>query len=327
MAVDPSLLAAGGGLLGSIIGTINANKKMRAAQTAQDTASANALALGRNVLQQQQQAFSPFLQRGNVAGGYVNALLGIPQAGGGGMAQGPAMPQPQGPSEAEQLAYLQSIGDGPTGKRIRRANSLSQALGFADAGERARFDSWLQSRQPLPNPYGESAGMGGGGDPTAGGPTPQEAFDTFLNSTNYQFTRDEALRAAAQPFFARGVGQSGAAMRASQNLASNLGRNAIGGYLSALAGQQDLGFGAAGGTASAAGNYGNMAGNIAMQQGQSQGQMALAQGLGTQNAIANSVQGINALLGSSFGQGRRPPVASPDIVVSRGAQPMGWGGF
>lgn len=326
--MDPiTAISAGTSILGSILGAVGAGKRLRQAQTAQDLASANALALGRNVFDFQRQQMAPFQAGGVPAAAQINALLGI----GGGMAPlmqsaASAAPQP-GYTDAEALAFLRSIADGKTGKRIRRASTLQQALAFADAGERARFDAWTQARTPLAGADQPAPGLAVAAGIDQG--SAEDAFGRFREGTGYQFRFNEGMNALMQPFFRAGVGQSGAAQKAAMRFGQGMASDEFARYLQALQNQQMMGLNAAQGIGNAAGNFGQAGQNIALAQGQQAGGLALARGANMQNAIGGAVYGVNQLLGSSFpGRSQLPMSGAGNIVQSRNVPlpVLQWGG-
>lgn len=309
--MDPiSAISAGSGLLGSILGSVAMGKQIRRAQTAQDQASANALAMGRNVFNYSAGQLAPYANAGLGATGMMNALLGIPAAQPA--AAGGAMAVEPGYTDEEALAFLRSTADGPTGKRIRKAGSLSEALGYADAGERARYDAWTQSRTPLAPMGGATAAA-----PVVDQPTADDAFDRFINSTGYQFRVNEGRNDIEQQYAARGALQSGAAMKDLERFRQGVASEEFGRFLGYLDNQQRIGLTAAQGQVGAAQNYGNAGQVNIINQGDNTGNALLARGINQQRAIGQVGQGLNELLGSSFGArsagGAAAPIVSSNV--------------
>jgi hypothetical protein len=241
------------------------------------------------------------MERGNVAGNQMNALLGLggSQFQGGrafvdavpGMDQG-AMPGQQ-PNALSQFQPTQSaasrwgLGD----------NGSMNVAGFSMPG--------MQNPNALGGimPTSEAA-MINSGNVTTQVPqqTPQQAaqsaFDIFRNSTNYQNRLNSAMDAVTSMYSGIGGLQSGAAIRGAQRNASNLASEELMNYFALLGGQQATGAGAA---SSLAGVGQNFAGTvIGANNFNAQNQMNAQ--LGQQNALAN-VAGI--LGGGLFSLGGR----------------------
>jgi len=75
-------LAIGASVAGSALAAGSAKKGAKKAAQAQQDATQQNNALQREIYGQNQQALSPFMQRGNVAGNYLNAFMGLPEQGG-----------------------------------------------------------------------------------------------------------------------------------------------------------------------------------------------------------------------------------------------------
>lgn len=268
-------LAIGAAALGAGASALSQNSaSRRAAETSQQNTEAN-VALARDIYGQNRQMLDPFVQRGNAAGGTINALLGL----GGAPAPQPApnaLAQFQGPSGFAQggrgftagLPY--GIGDGAimTGSfnngQFTNMTAVPQTPGF-------------QARSPQ-----QAA---------------NDAFDIFRGSTGYQFRLGEGLDALNSGFAGSGLLQSGAAMRGALEYGQNFASNEFANYLNALGSQQAVGAGAA---SSAAGVGQNFAGTVINSNNQNaQNQMAAQ--LSRQNPLANVFGTIGGAGISLFG--------------------------
>jgi len=286
-------IGLGVGALGAGASAISANKaSKRAAQTSQANTDAN-VALARDIYGQNQQALNPFMQRGNVAGNQINALLGL----GGSQNMG-------GPANVGALPGAQP-------------NALSQFQGQYAGNAGAPYG--LGEGFPGVRPQNALGNMGvmGGAMPTAGvtgAPTTlpagtvnttvtpqqaaQSAFDIFKGSTNYQNRLNSAMDAVSSLYSGIGGLQSGAAIRGAQRNASNLASEELMNYFALLGGQQATGAGAA---SSLAGVGQNFAGTVIGANNFNAANQMNAQ-LGQQNALANFA-GI--LGGGLFSMGAR----------------------
>ena len=91
----------------------------------------------------------------------------------------------------------------------------------------------------------------------SGQPAQLGAFDTFRDSTGYQFQRDEGINALDASAAARGSLRSGATLKAAQSYGTNLADNYFGRYMGLLANQQGIGLSAASAQAGVSQNYAN----------------------------------------------------------------------
>lgn len=163
---------------------------------------------------------------------------------------------------------------------------------------------------------GELAGLLGiGGDPAAA----QRAFDTFRNSTNYNFLLNQGLQ--GQAFLNAPNYFSGATAKALGNYAQGMAGNALQGYEGLLMNQQGLGL-------QGSNIYANAGTNIAAQEAQARNLAAGAQGnaaLARGQTINNALSGISNLASSSFSPsafgGFNPTNPNPG-VMSAGYAPV-----
>lgn len=171
--------------------------------------------------------------------------------------------------------------------------AANQAIGF----DKSVYSDTQQALNPYITSGASATGAINGilsGDPAA--------FNKFLNSTNYQFVRDQGLKSVANanaPTWG-----SGATGKALINYGENTAQGALGSYLGILNGQQQLG--AQSGTA-----LGQIGNQTAANVGNALGFGANAQGaanIAGGNAIAGGLndvfQGVNqSRTQSSFGGG------------------------
>jgi hypothetical protein len=258
--------------VGSAASAISANKaSKRAAQTSQANTDAN-VALARDIYGQNKQVLSPFVNRGNAAGEQLNALLGI----GGGQQTMPAtqpnaLAQFQGYPGGAGMPY--GLGDGFIG-----AGSYLNTPGSIAPQEFVR-DTVQGGVQPLPTGASNMAAT----TAVPQGNAQNNAFDTFRNSTGYQFRLGEGLDAVNSAYAGIGGFQSGAAMRGINEYAQNFASNEFGQYAGLLQGQQAVG---AGGASALAGVGQNFAGTVIGQNNfNTQNQMASQ--LGRQSTVGN----------------------------------------
>lgn len=124
-------------------------------------------------------------------------------------------------------------------------------------------------------------------------------YGGFFNSPDYQFRRDESLKAANAGLASRGLLNSGAAVRAKTALAGNLASSEFGDWWNRLAGVAGVGQSATQAT-SAAGQ--NAANNIS-QAYQNAGNARASAYMNTGAAINNGLQNVANLYAFSKGGG------------------------
>ena len=257
----------------------------RAAETStSNTAANNALAL--NIYGQNQQALSPFMNSGNVAGNQINALLGL-----GGAPQQQVQPN----------ALTQFTGNAPYGG-AGMPYGLGDAYvpqgtfggfnppGYGDATGNLGFDGRPDQVATGGGvmPTGGALGGGTGGTMPQGQTAQQaanDAFDIFRNSTGYEFRRGEGLDAVNSGYAGAGILQSGAAMRGITEYGQNFASNEFGNYMNALGTQQAVGAGAASSLAGVGQNYASQVINSNNANAANQMNAQLARG--NNNALGN----------------------------------------
>lgn len=303
----------GAGAIGNVISSAGANKASKnAANTARDTSlqvAAQNNALQRDIYTQNAAALSPYMQRGNAAGNQINALLGL-----GGMNAGGSMPGGvQGIGDGSGLpgtaqpfnqwgAYLSANPD--VAAEFGRQNQYGTPEEYAQFhysryGQREGRQLPTQQAAPTPAATPAAAPAATGADATAAA---NSAFDTFRNSTGYQFRLGEGMNALNNGFAGAGLVRSGAAMKASQEYGQNLASGEFGNYLGQLQGQQSIGLGGASALAGVGQNYAGMVGQNNNNAGSAIANSALAQAANYQNPFGNA---LSLLGGGAVGYGRR----------------------
>lgn len=215
----------------------------KASQTAADTAAANN-ALTQQIYNQNAATLAPFVQRGNAAGGAMNALLGL---GGG--------PTNNAATQAFPTAGVASMGG---------MNDYSNIGGYGWGGI-------------TPDVYSNWGGMDASGmnwqgylptaQPTAQvgigqtGPSAQDAansaYEIFKGSTNYQGRLKEGANALNSMWAGSGAVKSGAAGKAFEKYGQDYASNELMNYMNLLGNQQGVGMGAASAQAGVGQNYVN----------------------------------------------------------------------
>lgn len=205
----------------------------------------------------------------DLSGGYGAPVYGFTAPTYGGAGRGP-------------LSVRMENGE-PVVDNVVDTGSFSPALGALNGGSTYS-----------PQPYGTPQPMTAAGTVTSSAPS---AWDTFRNSTNYQFRLGEGERALNQGFAARGSLNSGAAAKALLRYGQDYASNELGTYMNLLGGQQNMGLNAA---RAVAGVGGDLVSGVTANNNAGAGAVANADLLKGQ-ANAGMIQGIGGSLGRALG--------------------------
>lgn len=278
-AIIGGAIAGIGAIGAAAIGSKASSKATQAAQQGND----QAMAMQRDIYNQNAATLSPYVQAGLPATGAINALLGLT------------------PTQSYQTTGTQ------------QQNALAPMNDAENPSYQPYISEWTNPRTGQVN-WGGLRAMYGGGDPygtpdswktgqwgaqpmaAAGQPTQQQAqngFDLFRNSTGYKFRLDQGMNALNSGYAGAGTLQSGAAMKAAVNYGQNLASGEFGNYLNALSQQQGVGLQAAGAQAGVGVQYANTAGSLAQQNGENLANAALIKGQQT-GQLVNSLATIGA---------------------------------
>jgi len=297
-----TLAAIGIGLAGAgtaISASAQKSAANKASQTTADTAASNN-ALAQNIYNQNAATLSPFVQRGNAAGGAMNALLGL---GGTNSAATQAIPGMQGLPTGQ--GYGVADWNANNGAPFQRDgfNDYSQIGAYGWGGV-------------TPDAFANFGGMDARGGLTNFGPTPfagtgqtmpagqsaqsaaEDAFNIFKSSTGYQSRLKEGANAVNSLWAGSGAVKSGAAGKAFERFGQDFASNEFGNYMNYLGNQQGVGLGAASAQAGVGQNYVNTVSGNNNAAGTAAANAALVKG-------NNSVGNVLGMIGGGlFGYGR-----------------------
>lgn len=172
------------------------------------------------------------------------------------------------------------------------ANNALQYQMATDAQNRADFAPFRGLGTNAVNMLGKFYGPNG----------PQQGWQDFLNSPDYQFRFDQGRKALENSAAAKGNLLSGNFAKGITDYGQGMASTEFSNYMNRLLGQAQLGAGSA---ANAANNASAMAGQIGQGYG-NQGQAQASGYVGAANALSGGVQNYlfnNALNRSSYGSG------------------------
>ena len=280
-------IGLGLGAVGAIASS-SAQKKAAntAAQTAQNTTDANN-ALARDIYGQNQQALAPFMQRGNVAGDYINAMLGIPSTQIGTMGGQQSQPTYQ-PNQI--VRYGEDYGFSPT------------QVGMVGGDYRGQVTNGRFLPQRFsPTAQGNMTASGGISIQPQGVTTQnaQDAFKQYIQNSDYGFQFGQGSNAVNSGYAGAGTLQSGAAMRAMEKYRQDLQSGYRNEYMGALGNQQGVGLSGASALAGVGQNYANSMTNNNNAAGNALANAALVKG---NNSFGNVLGMIG---GGLYGYGSR----------------------
>lgn len=283
-----TLAAIGIGLAGagSVASSISKNKAADKAAAATTAAADKSAEVIRSNYQDSAAALQPWQSQGLQANALINSALGL-------------TPTQPAQSFGQPQATYQPAQD------YGQPNALSQFNDSMVYGQDYGRGMWE-------NMAGDAgAFLGGGGFapmqpqqsyPTAGtvGTTvnPQSAFDTFRNSTGFDFRIKQGLNAVNSGWAGKGMLQSGAAMKSLNDYGQGMGSAEFGNWMGQLSNQQSLGSSAAAAQAGVSQANGQNLASIYMNQGNNLADAAIAK---SGSAAGNALSLIG---GGIFGLGK-----------------------
>jgi hypothetical protein len=302
---------------GSILGASSTKKAAKTAANAQTEASQQQLALGREtnalnreIYDQNRAILNPFVQRGNVAGDQINALLGLPSQPAPQAAQPQAQPAPMQPGPMQAAVPQQQLSAPERFRMFRSgmapnqmatwANKVDNTLNLAEGAHGVLPAPVAAQQVAQPAPMQSAI-------PQQPAVNPMSAMENFANSAGMQFQLKQGTNALQNSAAARGMLQSGATLKGLQDYGQQMAlNNYFMPYMGLLGGQQATGAGAASSVAGVGQNFVNTAANVmghqsgAIQSGANAlSNSAIARGV----ANSNMWSGIGGALGgiaSSF---------------------------
>lgn len=273
-----SAIGAVAGIAGSVIGGSSASKAAgKAADTSLAVAEKNN-ALAREMYGKNEASLAPFMNRGNVAGDYLNAFLGLPTAA---PAATPAPATPTGPVAGQG-------GSMATNGRLTEAQMRQMQQQYGQGW----FLRYAAGQIPAPaDPTAAAPSTSGGGtvttSPAVTQADAQNAFGNYIDNSDYGFQFATGANQVNSGYAGQGTLQSGAAMKALEDYRQNLQSGYRGEYMNALANQQGVGLSGASALAGVGQNYVNTVGANNTAAGNAAANAALVKG--QNNPFANAL--------------------------------------
>jgi hypothetical protein len=192
----------------------------------------------------------------------------------------------------------------------KAAKTQADASAQSNALAREQYASNAANLNPAIARGNQAAGyvgdlLGIGGDPAAS----QAAFQRFRDSSGYQFQLSEGLGAINANAYARGMGDSGATLKALQDRGNAMAQGSFQTYLGNLQNVSNQGTTAA---SALAGVGQNLVSNVTANNNQSAdaaGNAALVRANGINGSIQNLINAGAYAYGSSYGQ--KPAAIAP----------------
>lgn len=269
-AIIGGAIAAVGGVASAVIGSNGAKSAAQANQSAADAAAAEQ----RAAREQAYNTLQPYIQAGQPATQQINALLGLSSDTG----YEQYLPQRQ----PDMASYEPNYYGGEYGGFWQNAFAPQQPA-YTEAEIAAAKQQAMQANQQRA----------------------QQGFDTFRNSTGYDFRVRQGMNALNSGYAGAGTIKSGAAIKGAIDYGQGMASQEFGNYLNALGNQQSLGLQAGGAAAGVGVQTGNSLGSIYMQNGANQANASLARAsaLGSGlSSLANFGGSILAGNGNSLGR-------------------------
>jgi hypothetical protein len=185
-----------------------------------------------------------------------------------------------------------AIGASASNKAANKAAGAATAA--ADQNNQLQRDIYTSNKATL-DPFvsdGRQADdvlgafLGLSGDPAKA----QEALDTFLGSTGYQFTQDAGSRAVTSSAAARGSLNSGATLKALQDRGQETAKSFIAPWMSALEGRSNRGVSAASAIAGVGQSYAGAVGANNNSAADATGNAALVGASNTNSLLSSALQ-------------------------------------
>ena len=256
--------------ISSIITSNNNKKAMNKASDASLAAAQENSATQKYIYGENKAALSPFMQRGNIAGDYLNAFLGLPSA------------PPVNTTVPTTPGTNLLTGNRGTNLPTSPWGGVSGMAAWAmQGGANGAYNPQVtaQAAQPSQAPY----------TPVTQGDA-RNAFTNWLNSSDYAYQSALGKEFTDSQFAGGGTLQSGAALKALQDRQNNINQGFQGNWMNALANQQGVGMSGASALAGVGQNFANSMTSINNNRASDIANIATARA-NNSNSLANGLIG------------------------------------
>lgn len=279
--MPPAIIAGGIAAAGAVGGAAIASKgAKKAAQTTADS-NAQSVALQERIYGQNQVALQPWQQSGQQANALLMDALGF-NAG-----------QPAAQAQVQPAVTNYYSGANPGAAPV---NALAAFRGTG--GQYPAGDAWQAWQRSLPTQQPAVTAATSGTPVNARG-----AFDTFLDSINYNWQLEQGLDAVNSGWAGSGMLQSGAAMRGINDYAQNMARGAYQDWYGGVENMANRGLGAASAQAGVGQNFANSVSNLNSANANALANLQIAKS----NNTANLLGGLGQIGAYTAGQVLQPP--------------------
>lgn len=274
-AIIGGAIAAAGGVASAVIGSSAAGKAADASARSAELAAAEQ----RAAREKAYSTLQPYISAGLPATQNINALLGL-----GGTAGTAAAP--------DYAGYVNANPD----LQAEFARVSGQFGGDPAAYGQFHYNTYGQGE-------GRQLPMTAGTPGTDGTEAATKAFDTFRNSTGYDFRVKQGMDALNSGYAGAGTIKSGAAIKGAVDYGQGMASQEFGNYLNALGNQQAIGLQAGSSAAGVGMQAANSLGNIYQQNGANQANAALARGSMLGNSLSGAANIAGSFLAPKYGGG------------------------
>lgn len=291
---------------------MSGKKYARKAQLAQEEALADARAIQEEQYNLNRSDLAPYRDVGGNALSRLASMYGLGQTE---MQKlGPELKAPVRPDEFKPVQT--SMGRGLAGLPGRAIGAAVRKQN--EQGQQAYNQAMQQYEQDLAAYEADQAARAAVANQPATAQPPQNNFDEFYNSPDYQFALEQGKRSADQSLSRQGLTNSGAALKELTRFGQGMASQQLGNYKNQLASLAGIGQNATNTGVQVGQNFGNNMANNSMALGDARATSYQQQGkaLGDTLGTLGNIGGMIATGGFSTGLSGLAGIASPQRLGS-----------
>lgn len=285
-AIAVAGITAAASIGGAVLGAGAQKKAASQAADAQKESSAEQIAFAKDVYASNAARLDPYSSMGLPAGGVLAGLLFGGTGTGTATPTGPAYTNPTVAQEApiDRATYLESKGNWE--RQHRSDYPLS-------------YERWVQARGGTPGPGALASPMPApSAAPAFSAMGSQQAWDTFRNSTNYQWRFNEGMKGQQVGMGALGAFDSGATRKKLTEWGQNFASNELGTYMDRLASMYGMGLSGASALAGVSQNMVSSVNNANQASASAAANAALIRGNANQKMWSEAAGALGSLASS-----------------------------